>query len=156
VVTTSIALYQVSSSECCSRETVVLGMQYASPGSAFRSAVSVVARWDCGQLEAPQEYQDDQNNQYQTQATAREITPLPAVRPARKHPQQHQKNDHNQNGGEHIAPPTTNVVKRIQAVRQAFHGRRYFGDCGNSMTSSWKQVNDTNPRIELSVQKRSH
>jgi len=35
----------------------------------------------------------------------------------------------------------TNIVKRIQAVRQAFHG---------------EQVNRTNPRIELSVQKRSH
>ena len=89
MVTTSIALYQVSSSECCSRETVVLGMQYASPGSAFRSAVSVVARWNCGQLEAPQEYQDDQNSQYQTQTTAREIfgtqrVPLPELPCQRK------------------------------------------------------------------------
>ncbi len=45
----------------------------------------------------------------------------------------------------------TNAVKRIQAVRQAFHGRRYCGDCRNG-----EQINHTNPRIELSVQERSH
>jgi hypothetical protein len=102
-----------------------------------------------------QQHQDDQNDQDQTQAAAREITPLATVRPAWECSQQHQKNDNNQNGGEHIAPPFNERSQSYSGRQTSLLRLRILKVLQVRLLSLEERAHVTKLRIKLSVQKRS-